>query len=642
MTIEFGGLMQQQVNGASPRKRETASLRPAPEIIYEERCTQFAQQRDAFSARWSQMANLRLVLFVVVIVCAVLGYNQQQNFWYAISALSAVLFLLAVVYHYRLGLKRNRFAELWAINNEGILRLRRNWAELPLRQPRASQTKIPAFATDLDVLGPASLQHLLNTPVTEVGLATLQDWLLNPASPNEVRQRQPAISELASQIDWRDEFALRGRLLGGAQHDYNAFIEWTRRENWLLDRPWLIWFSRLFAVVTPIIAITSFVVPMLAPVALALLACAGLITWTIGSRAAAEIQSVAERQEAFRTYGELFALLSEHSFTTPTLIELQRKLSANGQQAHVQMARLGRINTLADLRLSFIYLPIQLLTLLDLHTLWLLERWRQEAGQYVEEWLKVCGEFEALAALATLRHDQPAWTFPDLSEEREPMLSALHLGHPLLADCVRVSNNIDIGPAGTMVLVTGSNMSGKSTLLRAVGLNVILAQAGAPVCAALLRLPPLVLGTSIRVQDSLSEGISYFMAELTRLKEVVDLAQASRAKNQTMLYLLDEILHGTNTGERQIAARRILRYLIDLGAIGLASTHDLALADAPELADSLQAVHFTENFTRGPDGPSMTFDYKLRQGVATSTNALKWLEIVGLGEELGSPLQTSR
>ncbi|PLS79512.1 MAG: hypothetical protein CYG59_12810 [Chloroflexi bacterium] len=181
------------------------------------------------------------------------------------------------------------------------------------------------------------------------------------------------------------------------------------------------------------------------------------------------------------------------------------------------------------------------------------------------------------------------------------------------------------------MLVTGSNMSGKSTLLRAVGLSVVLAQAGGPVCAGDLQLPPITLATSMRVQDSLERGVSYFMAEIQRLKAVVDLAEQTRAAGQrTLLYLLDEILHGTNTGERQIAARRIIRHLLNQGALGAVSTHDLALGDAPELAAAAQLVHFTETFARGPEGPVMHFDYRLRPGIATSTNALKLMELVGL------------
>jgi DNA mismatch repair ATPase MutS len=195
------------------------------------------------------------------------------------------------------------------------------------------------------------------------------------------------------------------------------------------------------------------------------------------------------------------------------------------------------------------------------------------------------------------------------------------------------------------VLVTGSNMSGKSTLLRALGVNIVLAQAGGPVSAFLLRLPPTTLATSIRVQDSLEQGVSYFLAELRRLKSVVDAAHHARLEGtRTLIFLLDEILHGTNTAERQIAARSILRHLLDLNAMGAVSTHDLQLIDTPDLLRSSRMVHFRETFVRGPEGPSMSFDYTLRPGIAPTTNALKLMEIVGLpaiDPAMGDPTPSS-
>jgi DNA mismatch repair ATPase MutS len=190
---------------------------------------------------------------------------------------------------------------------------------------------------------------------------------------------------------------------------------------------------------------------------------------------------------------------------------------------------------------------------------------------------------------------------------------------------------VEVGPPGTCLLVTGSNMSGKSTLLRAVGVNAVLAQAGGPVCARRLAMPPLAPFTSMRVQDSLEEGVSYFMAALRRLKRLVSEAEGAAAGGPPLLYLLDEILQGTNTAERQVAVRRIVAHLLELPALGAITTHDLELASAPELAGRCRAVHFTEGVTAEGEGVRLSFDYKLRPGVATSRNALKLLQLVGLG-----------
>ena len=245
---------------------------------------------------------------------------------------------------------------------------------------------------------------------------------------------------------------------------------------------------------------------------------------------------------------------------------------------------------------------------------------------------------EALGALATLAHDQPDWVFAEVvapdgvdGSADGTVLDAAALGHPLIPDEKRVANDVRVGPPGTFLLVTGSNMSGKSTLLRALGLNVVLAQAGAPVCAARLRMPRLDVHTSIRVQDSLARGVSYFMAELERLKQIVDAAHRVRDEGSaTLLFLLDEILHGTNTAERRIAATRVIRHLVDTGAIGAATTHDLELAEEPALAGAARLVHFSETFNDVDGASTLHFDYRLRDGLATSTNALALMKIVGL------------
>jgi DNA mismatch repair ATPase MutS len=366
------------------------------------------------------------------------------------------------------------------------------------------------------------------------------------------------------------------------------------------------------------------------------------------------IDAVAARQAVFAAYAELFRLVEAQPFQAPALLNLQGDLAAGELRADQQMRRLGRLMALADLRGWMFFFPIQLATIWNVHVLWLLERWQRDAGGSARRWLMTLGAVEALAALATLAHDNPSWAYPDLYDARSDtsdirdaprasdprastndlagaVLEARDLGHPLLLPDACVGNDVALGPPGTFLLVTGSNMSGKSTLLRAIGLNVVLAQAGGPVCATALRLPPVALATSMRVQDSLEQGISYFMAELQRLKEVVDAAEHVRSMgDRTLLFLLDEILHGTNTVERQVAARQIILHLLSLGATGAVSTHDLTLADVTELSAVSRPVHFTEQFTRGVEGLRMTFDYRLRSGIATSTNALHLMEMIGL------------
>lgn len=244
---------------------------------------------------------------------------------------------------------------------------------------------------------------------------------------------------------------------------------------------------------------------------------------------------------------------------------------------------------------------------------------------------------EALSALATVGHDHPDWTRPTWNEESESgdRILARALGHPLLHPDVCVRNDVEVGPAGSFLFITGSNMSGKSTLLRAVGANVVLAGAGAPVCAADLSLPEVRLWTSMRVDDSLADGISRFMAELLRVRAIVEAARNRTSGEPPVLYLLDEMLQGTNTAERRVAARAVLHHLVGEGAIGAVTSHDLTLADDDDLVERRQAFHFREQVDSDEDGTHLTFDYILRPGLATTSNALRLLEAVGLGERGG-------
>ncbi len=354
------------------------------------------------------------------------------------------------------------------------------------------------------------------------------------------------------------------------------------------------------------------------------------LTFTVRRQVHAIFDRAFAQERAFQQYAALFRRLSETRFRSGELQRLQSALSADGVSADRQMKRLDRLLRLAEVRFSMLYGPTQALTLWDFHVLRQLERWQRTSGRRARGWLSTLGEADALAAMATLAHDNPGWAFPRIVENGPPIVSARDIGHPLLPDGVRVVNDVHLGPPGSFLLVTGSNMSGKSTLLRAIGMNVVLARAGAPVCASEMTTPAVRLETSMRVHDSLQMGLSHFMAELERLRAVVEAARRARDDGGPLLYLLDDIFQGTNSEERRIAARKVIAHLVAAGAIGGVTSHDLQLAETEDLAASCVPVHFSERIEEGPRGPSITFDYKLRPGFASSKNALKLLELVGL------------
>ncbi len=599
------------------------------EATYHERRERFGTERDELTRRWNRVANLRLLAFLLG--AAVLAWGVWADSSAGVAAGVVLLggFGALAVYHGRLGRRRRRAATLWQINDEAAKRVERDWAALPVRH----ETRAPAdhpFAADLDLFGRASLAHLLDTPATPMGEAALAAWLLAPADPAAVRERQAAVAELAPRLDLRQELELRGRLAAADRLDPEPFLAWAEGAPWLARRSLL----RAWSWIGPGLLLALGAAQLLGAVDRpywALLLVVNLLIGQVGGRAIyGVLAGVASRHRALLGDAAQLDLLASADLDAPLLRRLRERLTAGGEPAPALLRRLSRLAGLPIPPSSPLSLPLQALTLWDVHVMAALERWQATAGPRARDWLATLGEAEALAALAAPTHDNPGWVFPDL-DPAAPALEAEGLGHPLLRQEIRVVNDVVIGPPGTFLLVTGSNMSGKSTLLRAIGVNAVLAGAGGPVCAGAFRLPPVALWTSVRVQDSLERGVSYFMAELQRLKLVVDAADRQAAGGgPPVLYLLDEILQGTNTAERQIAARRIIGHLVERGALGAVSTHDLALADAPELAAAARAVHFTDTIGDGSGGPTMSFDYRLRPGVATTTNALRLMALVGL------------
>jgi ABC-type multidrug transport system fused ATPase/permease subunit len=600
-----------------------------PVAIYTERQERFTRERDALAKRWNRVANGRLLAFLAAVVTAGFALRGASLPLGGLALVLFVGFLVLVSHHARLGALRRQAEERRAINEEATWRLARDWRRLPLRSTFRAAADHP-YAGDLDIFGPASLFHLLYPGGTPRGETTLRDWLLAFADPATVRERQGATAELAPRIDLRDELQMAGRLADGPAPDPEPFLRWAEGEPWLTRRPALLWAARIVPAlfwVTLALWLTGIVT---FPFWLLCFFGNVLLGFVLSGQLNLRLTRLTAQEGAFRHYAGSFAVLDSVTFTSPLLVRLGDTLQHDGRTAYSQMRRLERLCRLIIPTSALSNAIFQALFLWNAHVLAALERWQVETGPQARRWLATLGEIEALAALGGLAHAQPTWTLPTV-EPSAPSFAATMLGHPLLNDGSRVANDVEVGPAGSFLLVTGSNMSGKSTLLRAIGANGVLAGAGGPVCAAALRLPPVALWTSMRIQDSLAQGVSYYMAELRRLKAVVDGGRAADEPGGALpLYLLDEILQGTNTTERQIAARRIIAHLVRQGAIGAVSTHDLNLADAPELATTARPIHFTEQFTSGAEGPSMTFDYHARSGIATSTNALRLMEIVGL------------
>jgi hypothetical protein len=613
----------------------------------------FAANERVERAGANRMSQLRLSAFVVAVASGIALASGRGLKPLLLTGLviGIVAYLVAARRHATL---RRRAA--WAgvrrvVCEQGAFRVHRNWSAIASTLADAPTGDHP-YGADLDVTGHASLSRLLDVTSAGPGRRTLAAWLLDSVPPvSELRARQEAVRELAPAVEWREALTAHAWSAGVARRsDVDRFLMWAEQSSWLLDRRVVLWAARMLPfVIIPVVllSLTNFLssaglVPRPAPW-LANIAAAVSGWWTIPVGAGVVLslsarRALVERIEAavshlsgLAAYAEMLAHVGSATFDAPKLVGVRDRL-ATGRGAAGELKRLGAIVRLAEARYSpSAHFALQLLGLWDFHVVAALERWQRSSGAHARDWLAALGEAEALSALGTLAHDNPDWVMPDLVEG-PARIDAQALGHPLLAAGSRVNNDVTVGPPGTFVLVTGSNMSGKSTLLRAIGTNVVLAQAGGPVCATSMRLTPVDIWTSIRIDDSLEAGVSLFMAELKRLKRIVDAARAPD-RPRPLLYLLDEMLHGTNTAERRIAARRVLKYLVQAGAIGAVTTHDLTLAEDPSLDAAAQRVHFTEQFIQRDGAMTMTFDYRLRPGLATSANALKLLAMIGLHDE---------
>jgi len=620
-------------------KSETPESEGQTLLVYSERGRRFAAEAQRYARHDGKLVAARGVTFVGGVLCLVMGYldASARPLWIAVGTILLVSFLgLAVLDDWRKR-RRERLEKLQQVNDWQAARCRRSWSAFPI--PKVSvPAQHAAVAKDLDLFGRASLFHLVSLAHTPRGIAMLRDWILEPATPQEIVDRQASVRELAPLFELREELVLRGYALSGSLAGPEDFIQWAEGPRYYQRRPWVKWTSRVLPAIGLAAVVgwfTGLISPDVGGIAfLVVLVLNILFAVSLTGSVHDIFASITTRSGEMGHYLALFDLLASLPNRSPRLEAIRQQAVQAEHGAVHQLRRLDVIMRLAGLRLSalsLLYFALQVTVAWDFHVLVLLERWQQRCGRLVRHWFDALGELEALSSLACLAFDNPQWCFPQVDPALPKTVRATALGHPLLSDAVRVANDVEVGPAGTVLLVTGSNMSGKSTLLRALGVNALLAEAGGPVCAASLHLPPLTVTTSMRIHDSLEDGVSFFMAELKRLKSIVDQATAYAPRpDRTLLYLLDEILQGTNSVERHAAVSRVLAHLVREGAIGAVSTHDLALAQAPDLAGCCRAVHFRETLHGPGSERQMTFDYRLRPGVATTTNALKLLEMVGL------------
>ncbi len=581
------------------------------------------EERRARAARLerrdARVAGARLAVFSVgaILVAAWAWHRALSHAWILLPALA---FLALVIVHDRVLRALARARRAAAFHEDALARLEGKAPAGGETGARYAREDHP-YAQDLDLFGEGSLFHLVCTARTRPGEERLAAWLLTPADPGEVRARQRAVVELVPRLDLREALAVLGQDVRAAV-DPEALAAWGRAPPALGRGAAAAALGSALASVAGAVLWAAGAGPL--PLLAAALA-AGAVRRALRAPLARVLGSLNRPSAELVVLSLLLARLEREPFAEPRLAAQQARLGAGPAAASRRIGQLTRIAGRIEWAHNQLFAPIAfLLQWTPLHAVWV-ERWRAASGPGVGGWLEAVAELEALSALAGYSHARPEHVFPEVLDRVPgdgPSLEADDLRHPLLPGAV--PNPVRLGGSGgpAALLVSGSNMSGKSTYLRTVGVAAVLGLAGAPVAASRFRLTQLVPGATLRIQDSLQAGRSRFYAEITRLRTLQDLAQGP----VPLLFLLDEILHGTNSHDRRIGARAVLDTFLARGAIGLVTTHDLALTELGERTGALANAHFEDQVVDG----RIAFDFRLRPGVVTHSNALALMRAVGL------------
>lgn len=611
--------------------------------LYEGRIQKLTAEVDALALRSARIGNLRGAAFLAAVGALIWGTAAGGGTpSLLVGAAAIATFFWLVRAHGALNLEEEYAQRLLAVNQRAHLRVTGHarvllddgadlTAELAGKagDDLAAQ-RVRTLADDLDLFGRASLFQRISVAHTRFGRTALGQALVASADRRRIERRQAAVQALSPELELRQRIeALASALSKGKQGptvaaalDPEPLLAWAESSPTLSKKPALIWAARVLAIanIGLLTAVWLDLAPgvyLLGPLTLSLLV---LLTARRYSQAA--FAAVASREGALSGYDKLLDAIESSTADAELLHELRGRLRQGDAKPSRAMAQLRSAVRYFELRYQGLIYPFANLFLLwDVHCAVLLERWQARFGKGARDWFHVLGELEGLSSLAGLSFDEPGFCFPRLVDE--PRLLAEGIAHPLIPTSSRVGNDVELQGPGSALLVTGSNMSGKSTLLRSLGVAFALAYAGGPVCAKRLELGSIRLATSLRIRDSLEEGVSHFYAELQKLKAVLD----ATAEPLPVLFLLDEILHGTNSRERQIGARWILSELLQRGALGAVSTHDMELCRlSPELMSHVRLVHLREDV----EGQEMTFDYRLRAGPVSEGNALRLMRRIGL------------
>lgn len=598
-----------------------------PETTFNQRQKQFSQAEETAQRRYNQLAFWRLVWFIgsVTGTWALIRIDQQLAS-VAVLLIGAVGFLILLKKHQAVRHERDLAHYLAYVNQDEAGRLKRQYQRPETGDQYANSTHY--YSSDLDVFGKHSLFRLLNRTHTHEGQKQLANWLQAPGGPAMLRLRQQAAAELIPQLDWRQQFESLAYLEETISRSPDALVQWATAETVPLSS-----YLNIIRFLFPAITLGLFVAWLLGYVPGVAVTVALGIHGFVLSRTAAQAKDVSDQTHeisvALRAFKGLFRQAELLTGEAVRLRAIRQALTAHGRPVSEAIGQLAQLTEGLNYRRNpYFFLLFGIATLWDVQYLFRLERWKKEHGSNISHWLEALSELEALNSLAGFSYAHPAYATPDITDERL-ILDITAAAHPLLPPDRSVANSLVLSGPGQTVLITGSNMSGKSTFLRTVGANVVLALAGAVVSAGRFRCSPVRVFTSMRTQDSLEESTSSFYAELKRLQTLIGLSKQTGTDPQDrppVLYFLDEILKGTNSADRHRGAEALIRQLHQTSSSGFVSTHDLELGQLTDASDFVRNFHFQSDLNDG----ELMFDYKLRDGICESFNASQLMRAIGI------------
>ncbi|HBP65934.1 MAG TPA: DNA mismatch repair protein [Desulfosporosinus sp.] len=589
---------------------------------YEKRKAYYARRLEKLNHTINQLSNVRLALVLAGCALGIFLYmTQSSSVGLSILLLTVASFVVLVFWHQKLRAKQNYIQGLYEIYDQDLKRLDGDWKAFP---DTGEDFKDPAhpYSEDLDLFGSSSLFQWINTARTYRGRAKLKECLTeSPVEGATLLKRQEAIKELAVNLAWRRRFMAEAGKTKGSFNSPTRIIEWAKT----YDPSYLRARNVILARALPIITLTFLLLYFLTDKVSYWFPFVGFLVQTIilfvGKQRGKALEAVYAYKDSVKIYEKMLERFEKRTFKSDYLQDLKKMLyDRDGKAAFQQIRKLSGLAELISNRGNSMFLVINIFTLWDIQCMIGLESWKEKSGSSLGRWVDTIAELEGLASLAIIHFDHQEWAFPEFVSE-DTGLVASNMGHPLLANST--SNDLSIEKHSGILLITGSNMSGKSTLLRTAGINLVLAYTGAPVCARSFRCSRMQIYSCMRVSDNLGENISSFYAELLRIKQIVLATKTQRH----IFFLLDEIFKGTNSQDRHAGAKVLIRQLGKAGAMGMVSTHDLELGDLErESQRRIRNYHFREFYKND----EIHFDYKLRPGISTTRNAMYLIKMAGI------------